>query len=120
MSTLLHIDSIPLYGRSVSRKLSTGFVTQWKAAHPHGKVIDRDLDATAMPPINADWVGASTRGTGRTRSRRNCSRSPTLCSAQLERANAYVIGVPMHNFGVPSFSGSGLTRLRAWAGLLLQ
>src|SRR5271170_3810515 len=34
MSTLLHIDSSPLYGRSVSRELTAAFVTQWKAAHP--------------------------------------------------------------------------------------
>ena len=58
MSTLLHIDSSPLYGQSVSRELTAAFVTQWKAAHPDGKVIDRDLNATALPPINAEWVGA--------------------------------------------------------------
>ena len=58
MSTLLHIDSSPLYGRSVSREL-TAFVTQWKASHPDGRVIDRDLNATAIPPINAEWVGAA-------------------------------------------------------------
>src|SRR6204780_1310341 len=58
MSTLLHLDSSPLYGRSVSRELTAAFVTQWKAAHPDGKVIDRGLNATAMPPINAEWVGA--------------------------------------------------------------
>ena len=46
MSTLLHIDSSPLYGRSVSRELTAAFVTQWKASHPDGKVIDRDLNAT--------------------------------------------------------------------------
>jgi FMN-dependent NADH-azoreductase len=54
MSTLLHIDSSPLYGRSVSRELTAAFVTQWKAAHPDGRVIDRDLNATAMPPISAE------------------------------------------------------------------
>jgi FMN-dependent NADH-azoreductase len=58
MSTLLHIDSSPLYGRSVSRELTAAFVTQWKASHPDGRVIDRDLNATAIPPINAEWVGA--------------------------------------------------------------
>jgi FMN-dependent NADH-azoreductase len=67
MSTLLHIDSSPLYDRSVSRELTAAFVTQWKASHPDGRVIDRDLNATAMP-----------------------------------QADEYVIGVPMHNFGVPS------------------
>ena len=54
MSTLLHIDSSPLYGRSVSRELTAAFVTQWKVTHSDGRVIDRDLNATAMPPINAE------------------------------------------------------------------
>ena len=58
MPTLLHIDSSPLYGRSVSRELTAAFVTQWKASHPDGRVVDRDLNATAMPPITAEWVGA--------------------------------------------------------------
>ena len=34
MSILLHIDSSPLYGRSVSRELSAAFVSQRKASHP--------------------------------------------------------------------------------------
>jgi FMN-dependent NADH-azoreductase len=59
MSTLLHIDSSPLYGRSVSRELTAAFVTQWKASHPDGKVVDRDLNATTIPPISAEWVGAA-------------------------------------------------------------
>src|ERR1700675_1981723 len=58
MSTLLHIDSSPLYGRSVSRELTGAFVAQWKSSHANGTVIDRDLNATSIPPINADWVGA--------------------------------------------------------------
>ena len=58
MPTLLHIDSSPLYGRSVSRELTSAFVTQWKTSHPDGKVVDRDLNANSIPPINADWVGA--------------------------------------------------------------
>ena len=59
MSTLLHIDSSPLYGRSVSRELTAAFVSQWMASHPDGRVIDRDLNATAIPPISAEWVGAA-------------------------------------------------------------
>ena len=58
MPTLLHIDSSPLYGRSVSRELTAAFVTQWKSSHPDGRVIYRDLNATTMPPVNAKWVGA--------------------------------------------------------------
>jgi hypothetical protein len=42
----------------LSRTLTAAFVTQWKASHPDGRVIDRDLNATAIPPINGEWVGA--------------------------------------------------------------
>src|SRR5260370_42262453 len=59
MSTLLHIDSSPLYGRSVSRKLTGAFVDQWKSSHPAGAGIDRDLYATAISPITPEWVGAA-------------------------------------------------------------
>jgi FMN-dependent NADH-azoreductase len=103
MSTLLHIDSSPLYGRSVSRELTAAFVTQWKAAHPDGKVIDRDLNATAIPPINAEWVGAVyTPEQARTTQQKDLLSLSDSLLAELEQADEYVIGVPMHNFGVPS------------------
>src|SRR6202140_134911 len=59
IATLLHIDSSPLYGRSVSRELTAAFVNQWKASHQDGRVVYRDLNATAIPPISAEWVGAA-------------------------------------------------------------
>lgn len=58
MATLLHIDSSPLYGRSVSRELTAAFVAEWKTSHPGGKIINRDLSSTSIPPIAAEWVGA--------------------------------------------------------------
>ncbi len=103
MSTLLHVDSSPLYGRSVSRELTAAFVTQWKASHPDGRVIDRDLNATAMPPINAEWVGAVyTPEAARTPQQKELLSLSDSLLAELEQADEYVIGVPMHNFGVPS------------------
>ena len=103
MPTLLHIDSSPLYGRSVSRELSSEFATQWKLSHPDGKVIVRDLNASAIPPINAEFVGAmyTPEDTRTPRQNEVLSLSNTLL-AELERADEYVLGVPMHNFGVPS------------------
>ena len=103
MSTLLHIDSSPLYGRSVSRELTAAFVAQWKASHPEGKVIERDLNATAIPPVNAEWIAAVyTPEEARTpRQKELLSLSDSLL-AELEQADEYVFGVPMHNFGVPS------------------
>jgi FMN-dependent NADH-azoreductase len=103
MSTLLHIDSSPLYGRSVSRELTAAFVTQWKASHPEGRVIDRDLNATTMPPVNAEWVGAVyTPEQARTPRQKELLTLSDSLLAELEQADEWVIGVPMHNFGVPS------------------
>ena len=103
MPTLLHVDSSPLYGRSVSRELTTAFVTQWKASHPDGKVVYRDLNATPIPPVSAGWVGASyTPEDARTQEQKELLSLSDSLIAELEQADEYVIGVPMHNFGVPS------------------
>src|ERR1700720_1070540 len=103
MPTLLHIDSSPLYGRSVSRELTGAFVAQWKSSHANGTVIDRDLNATSIPPINADWVGAVyTPEAARTPQQKELLSLSDSLLAELEQADEYVFGVPMHNFGVPS------------------
>lgn len=103
MSTLLHIDSSPLYGRSVSRQLTAAFVTQWQSSHLDGRVIDRDLNATIISPINADWVGAAyTPEEARTPQQSELLALSDKLIAELEQADEYIIGVPMHNFSVPS------------------
>jgi FMN-dependent NADH-azoreductase len=103
MSTLLHINSSPLYGRSVSRQLSDAFVAQWKSSHPDGRVVYRDLNATLIPPVTADWVGAAyTPEEARTPQQRELLALSDTLLAELEEADEYVFGVPMHNFGVPS------------------
>jgi len=103
MPTLLHIDSSPLYGTSVSRQLTHAFVDQWEAAHPDGTVIDRDLNATPIPPITAEWVGAAyTPEEARTPEQKNLLALSDTLLAEIEQADEYVFGVPMHNFGVPS------------------
>ncbi len=103
MPTVLHIDSSPLYGRSVSRELTTAFVTEWKASHPDGRVLERDLNATEIPPINAEWIGAVyTPEEARTPHQKELLALSDSLLAELEYADEYVVGVPMHNFGVPS------------------
>src|ERR1700683_4533614 len=103
MPMLLHIDSSPLYGPSVSRQLTGAFVAQWRPSHLDGTVVYRDLNATPIPPINAEWVRAVyTPEAARTpQQKESLSLSDSLI-AELEQADEYVVGVPMHNFGVPS------------------
>jgi FMN-dependent NADH-azoreductase len=103
MSRLLHIDSSPLYGRSVSRQLTGAFVTQWKSSHPGATVIDRDLTATTIAPVNAEWVSAAyTPEEARTPQQKELLALSDKLISELEQSDEYVIGVPMHNFGVPS------------------
>jgi FMN-dependent NADH-azoreductase len=103
MPTLLHLDSSPLYGRSVSRQLTGAFVAQWKSSHQDGTVIDRDLNATPILPVNAEWVGAVyTPEEARTPKQKQLLSLSDSLLAELEQADEYVLGVPMHNFGVPS------------------
>jgi FMN-dependent NADH-azoreductase len=87
----------------VSRELTREFVRVWKAMHPDGEVIYRDLAADPPPPIDAGWIDAAFTSPG--------ARTPEQAAAlalsdalirELDRADEYVIGVAMHNFGVPS------------------
>jgi FMN-dependent NADH-azoreductase len=103
MPSLLHIDSSPLYGRSVSRQLTAAFVNQWKSSHLNGTVVDRDLNAIAIPPVTAEWIGAAyTPEEARTPQQKELLATSDTLLAELEQADEYVFGVPMHNFGVPS------------------
>jgi FMN-dependent NADH-azoreductase len=103
MPTLLHINSSPLYGRSVSRQLTNAFVTEWKSSHPNGTVVDRDLNATPIPSVSAEWVGAAyTPEEARTPQQRELLALSDTLLTELEQADEYVFGVPMHNFGVPA------------------
>jgi FMN-dependent NADH-azoreductase len=103
LPTLLHIDSSPLYGGSISRELTGAFVKQWKASHPNGKVVELDLTASSIPPIDAAWVGAvyTPEASLTPEQKKQLALSDRLIAELLE-ADEYVIGVPMHNFGVPS------------------
>jgi FMN-dependent NADH-azoreductase len=102
-STLLHIDSSPLGEASVSRHLTREFVLNWKLANPGGRVIVRDLATTSIPPVNAAWIGAVyTPEAARTSDQRNLLTLSDTLVAELQAADEFVFGVPMHNFSVPS------------------
>jgi len=103
MPTLLHVNSSPLYGHSVSRQLSDSFVAQWKSSHPGATVIERDLTATSILPINAAWVGAVyTPEESHTPEQKQILSLSDSLLAELKQADEYVFGVPMHNFGIPA------------------
>jgi FMN-dependent NADH-azoreductase len=103
MATLLRIDSSPMNGWSVSRALTGEFVEHWKRQHPHAGVITRDLTATELRPVTVEWItGAHTPESAHTPEQRKALALSDLLISELQQADHYVIGVPMHNFGVPA------------------
>src|ERR1700730_3429278 len=103
MPTLLKIDSSPMGERSVSRKLTAEFAKTWAQSHPGGTVISRDLTTLNLPVVDATWVAAAfTPEDARTAEQKGALAVSDLLIADLQNANEYVFGVPMHNFSVPS------------------
>ena len=101
--TLLHLDSSPMEKVSVSRHLTAEFVKNWKDANPDGTVIVRDTTTSAIPPVTAAWVGAAyTPEAALTPAQRETLALSDTLIAELFAADEYVVGVPMHNFGIPS------------------
>src|SRR5271169_6432688 len=104
MPRLLRIDSSPFgNGASFSRQLTTEFVEQWQRMHPDGNVIIRDVAATGLSPVNAEWIGAAyTPKASLTPRQREVLAPSDALIAELKAADEYVIGVAMHNFSIPS------------------
>jgi FMN-dependent NADH-azoreductase len=97
MPTMLHIDSsIWPATASTSRDIAATFRTEWKAVHPDGTIIYRDLTSEPLPHLDAD---AYTAGAD------NALRGQLI--SELEEADVVLIGAPMYNFTIPS-------TLKAW------
>ena len=86
---------------SISRHLSHEFVRNWQRHHPDGQVITRDVGVDPPALITAEWVGASfTPAAALTPRQREVLATSDAIVAELEAADEYVIGVPMHNFTI--------------------
>jgi FMN-dependent NADH-azoreductase len=102
MPTLLHLDSSPL-DSSITRELTRNFSAAWQAANPHGRVIVRTLSQNPPPPVDAAWITAAfTPETDRSAEQRALLALSDTLIAEIEAADTFVIGVPMHNFSIPS------------------
>ena len=102
MPTLLQLDASPLE-TSVSRELGREFVAAWKAAHPDGSVIYRDLAQTTPPPVDQAWIGAAYTPADQQTPQQKALLAPSdELIDELESADEIVIGVPMHNFSIPA------------------
>jgi FMN-dependent NADH-azoreductase len=104
MPTLLRIDSSALGGEaSISRQLTDEYVHQWLQAHPAGHITTRDLAASHLPVVTAEWIGAAyTPADSHTPAQRDTLAHSDQYISELHTADEYVIGVPMYNFSIPA------------------
>jgi FMN-dependent NADH-azoreductase len=101
--TLLHLDSSPMGDRSISRYLTAEFSRNWQLANPDGLIITRDTTTSDIPAVTAAWAGANyTPEAARSAEQRELLALSDTMIAELITADEYVIGVPIHNFMVPS------------------
>jgi FMN-dependent NADH-azoreductase len=116
---LLHIDASPRR-RSTSRRVSAAYAEAWRAAHPDGAVLRRDLGHNPLPPVDEAWteVDEIVIGEGLTdldaiaaRLTEPAHRTSFWLTRELLdellAADVVLIGTPMYNWSIPA-------QLKAW------
>ncbi|WP_309395829.1 FMN-dependent NADH-azoreductase [Cerasicoccus maritimus] len=114
METLLVIQSSGRHTRSITRRLTGRFIEQWRAAHPQGVVVERDVTDNPPPVVNESWIaGAYCAPEERTGAMREALAVSDEVVSEVQRADTIVIGAPIYNFGLPA-------QLKAWVDQLVR
>ncbi|PYE49382.1 FMN-dependent NADH-azoreductase [Deinococcus yavapaiensis] len=108
MATLLRVDASPRNAQSYSRQVAQTFETQWRGAHPDGRVINRDLALQQIPHLTAETIqGFFTPPAFVTDDLKRATTVSDVLLAELHAADTVLISTPMYNFCIPS-------SLKAW------
>jgi FMN-dependent NADH-azoreductase len=103
MRTLLVIKSSLFNGSGQSSKLADDFAKLWKANHPDGRVMCRDLASDPVPHLTAETFSGFLAGAAeRSPAQHAAAAVSDALIAELRQADEIVIGLPMYNFTVPS------------------
>jgi FMN-dependent NADH-azoreductase len=109
---ILHIDCSPRL-QSHSRGLSAAIVQKLLAVAPAAHIIRQDFAAKALPHAAADYAMALSSPTTLAAPPEGALDFSETLIAQVESADAIVIGTPMHNLTIPSV-------LKAWIDQILR
>lgn len=105
---LLRIDSSARTEGSHSRQLADWAQARWQAAHPHGRIVHRDLAAQPIGHIQAETIqGFYTPPEQMTPALRAALAQSDALIAELKAAHTVLISAPIYNFSAPSV-------LKAW------
>ncbi|MEL6725774.1 MAG: NAD(P)H-dependent oxidoreductase [Pseudomonadota bacterium] len=109
---ILHVDASARTEGSVTRALSQSMVEKLSTADT--AVVKRDIGLTPLPILTEDWVGANfTPDENRTAEQVAALELSDTLIAEIEAADALVLGVPIYNFGVPA-------TFKAWIDLIAR
>jgi FMN-dependent NADH-azoreductase len=110
---LLRIDS-SARASSVTRQLTSEFVSAWKKENPNGQVRERDLSATSIPLISDEWTtGAHSDPNLLTPDQKQALSVSDVLLNELAAADVIVIGAPMYNFTISA-------PLKAWIDQIVR
>jgi FMN-dependent NADH-azoreductase len=88
---------------SISRRLNARFIEHWKARHPGGQIVRRDLMKTRLPFIDLSWIGGVfTPPEQRSSEMREALQVSDELTAEVMAADHIVIGTPMFNLSIPA------------------
>jgi FMN-dependent NADH-azoreductase len=103
MPYLLHIDSSVQGDRSVSRRLTARAAERWRATHPGGTVIYRDLAVNPIPHLDAATGTARLVPADQHTPAQEASFALSVALIdEIKNADTVLLGLPLHNFGAPS------------------
>lgn len=114
MTKLLVVETSPRGDHSISRGLTRRFVAEWRAAHPDGHVVDRDLMETDLQFISAPWLQAyfTSPEQHSPEMKAELHLSDELV-AELLACDHLVIATPVYNYNVPA-------ALKAWIDSIVR
>ena len=103
MKTLLQINSSVFGENGQSSQLNKLFVEEWLAKNPGSQLVKRDLTQDAIPHLDAERITALfTPADKRSVEQQAIVDFSDQLIAEIQAADALVIGVPMYNFSIPS------------------
>jgi FMN-dependent NADH-azoreductase len=107
---LLHVIASPMGKNSTSLKLSTAIVKKIKLANAksaNSTVEIQERNVVGFPHVTEEYIAAANSKEGLTDRQKEVLKTSDEAVAQLVWADTIVIGLPMHNFAIPSY-------LKAW------
>ena len=114
MTKLLVVETSPRGDYSISRTMTRRFVADWRAAHPGGEVVERDLMETDLPFVTAPWLQAYfTPPEQHSPEMKQALRLSDDLVAELLACDHLVIATPVYNYNVPA-------ALKAWVDHIVR